>query len=121
MSELSIRIRQARRHIGHSQAELAKALGVHRSAVAQWESAQAANPTSTHLAHVASATNVRFEWLATGRGRMLTDAQDESAIQLEYLARDSQEEAVLRWFRHLPIKAREGFVNYLRLAWPGGK
>ncbi len=115
---LSIRIRQARRRLSLSQAGLAQRIGVHRSAVAQWESSDGANPTTTHLSHIASVADVSFEWLATGRGRMPVSNSDDDVtpVSLDYLARDAQEEALLRWFRQLPQKARDSYIAFLRQA-----
>ncbi len=64
------RIRLARRHAGLSQARLAEAIGVQRSAVSHWESPQGKNPSVDHLRAVANVAGVAFEWLATGRGKM---------------------------------------------------
>ena len=64
------RIRLARRHAGLSQAALAEAVGVQRSAVSHWEAVQGKSPSMTNLRRVATVTGVQFEWLATGRGRM---------------------------------------------------
>mgnify|MGYP003296086224 CR=1 FL=1 len=64
------RIRLARRHAGLSQMRLASVVGVQRSAVSHWESAQPKNPSVSHLRGIASATGVQFEWLVTGRGVM---------------------------------------------------
>ncbi|MFX8735760.1 helix-turn-helix transcriptional regulator, partial [Acinetobacter baumannii] len=62
------RIRLARRHAGLSQAALAAAVGVQRSAVSHWETAQGKSPSTEHMRQVALVTGVQFEWLATGRG-----------------------------------------------------
>jgi transcriptional regulator with XRE-family HTH domain len=51
-----------------SQMTLAEAVQVQRSAVSHWESAQAKNPSVSHLREIAMATGVQFEWLVTGRG-----------------------------------------------------
>lgn len=64
------RMLQARRYAGLSQTALAAAIGVHRSAVNHWESARNKLPSSAHLRDVAIATQVNYEWLATGRGAM---------------------------------------------------
>lgn len=64
------RIRLARRHAGLSQAALAEAVGVQRSAVSHWEAVQGKSPSMANLRRVATVTAVQFEWLATGRGRM---------------------------------------------------
>lgn len=64
------RIRQARRSAALSQRDLASRVGVHRSAVAQWEAVSGCHPTVENSARIALATQVSFEWLVTGRGRM---------------------------------------------------
>lgn len=64
------RVRQARRAAGLSQQELAVRVGVHRSAVAQWEKPSGSNPTMENASRIALSTAVSFEWLVTGRGRM---------------------------------------------------
>ena len=64
------RIRLARRQAGMSQAKLAEAIGVQRSAVSHWESPQGKNPSVDHLRAVAMVAGITFEWLATGRGKM---------------------------------------------------
>ena len=69
------RIRLARRHAGLSQAALAHAVGVQRSAVSHWEATPGKSPSASHLREAAMATGVQYEWLATGRGRM-TLSQD---------------------------------------------
>ena len=52
------RIRLARRHAGMSQARLAEAIGVQRSAVSHWESPQGKNPSVDHLRQVAMVAGV---------------------------------------------------------------
>ena len=70
------RIRLARRHAGLSQAALAEAVGVQRSAVSHWEAVQGKSPSMTNLRRVATLTGVQCEWLATGRGRMALSADE---------------------------------------------
>jgi len=65
---LANRIRRARKHVGLSQAALAKHLGVHRSCVGHWEGVSNANPRHDRLADVARICVVSYEWPATGRG-----------------------------------------------------
>ena len=105
MSDLASRIRQARRRAVMSQAELAAATGVHRSAVAQWERHNGCRPTSLNLSRIAIETGAHFEWLATGRGRMLAveaDAGEESAaLILRVHAHCEIEERVLLALRKL--------------------
>jgi transcriptional regulator with XRE-family HTH domain len=104
MSELSFRIRQARRRSSMSQSDLGTAIGVNRSAVAQWESRDGSRPTSENLSRIAVFTAVQFEWLATGRGRMLPNGEDDpecSALLLRVHAHDEVEERVLTALRKL--------------------
>ena len=104
MSELSFRIRQARRRAAMSQSDLGTAIGVNRSAVAQWESRDGSRPTSENLSRIAVITAVQFEWLATGRGRMLPQGEDDSectALLLRLHAQDEIEERVLTALRKL--------------------
>ncbi|MBD9469637.1 helix-turn-helix transcriptional regulator [Pseudoxanthomonas sp. PXM01] len=69
VDSLAHRMRLARLGAGLSQAHLARIIGVHRSAVAQWEREPGGTyPNVDHLVRVATLTRVAFEWLATGRG-----------------------------------------------------
>jgi transcriptional regulator with XRE-family HTH domain len=81
---MKARIRKARTIRGYSQAELASRLSVTRSAVANWECG-AKLPSSARLQALAIATDVSYEWLATGRGvplliQDLTPAADAEIV-----------------------------------------
>jgi len=108
------RIRLARRHGGLSQAQLAQAVGVQRSAVSHWESAQGKHPTVGHLCEIAQVTGVTFEWLATGRGAMsLPDSVRLDSIPAAeaLLADDPLELRLLRAFRDASPQARVSLVE----------
>ena len=94
-----LRIRLARRHGGLSQAALAAAVGVQRSAVSHWEASPGKTPSASHLRQLALVTGVQFEWLATGRGKMTLSA--EVALDLRLLAA----------FRDSPPRARVPLVE----------
>lgn len=103
--KLSERILFARRRAGLTQAALARALCVQRSAVSNWESVGTGRPTMTNLIAIAKATDVSLEWLATGRGRVAVaddGARDEEvpAVDAE-LVEDSGERDLLASFRTL--------------------
>jgi len=100
------RIQQARRSAKLSQQALATLVGVHRSAVSQWEQPAGSMPTLENLARIAVTTSVQFEWLATGRGRMkyvsdLTGSEETPAVLLEYCAQGEVEVRALAALRKL--------------------
>lgn len=108
------RIRLARRHAGLSQAALALAVGVQRSAVSHWEATRAKHPSVDHLRAVAMACGVQFEWLATGRGKMNLSADtalDSVAAADALLVDDPLELRLLHAFRDAPTLARAPLVE----------
>jgi len=108
MYSMPVRVRQCRSAAGLSQAQLASQVGVRRSAVAQWEQAGGTSPSVGHLAQVAVATGVCFEWLATGRGAMRpSGAEFESAAQTCDFAKDALENRLLDSIRRLSQRNRE--------------
>ena len=66
--DIGARIRAAREEQGWTQDQLAAAVGVSRSAVAQWETGRAGQVT-TNLTRVASALGVGVEHLMYGRDK----------------------------------------------------
>jgi Predicted transcriptional regulators len=108
------RIRLARRHGGLSQAELARAVGVQRSAVSHWEAANAKSPNAAHLRDLAVATGTSFEWLATGRGVMAMGREQllHSIPAAEaLLVEETIELRLVRAFRDIPMPARAALVE----------
>jgi transcriptional regulator with XRE-family HTH domain len=108
------RIRLARRHAGLSQARLAEAIGVQRSAVSHWESPQGKNPSVDHLRAVAMVANVAFEWLATGRGKMQLseDAVLDSVSAADaLLVEDPLELRLVQAFREASPRTRVALVE----------
>jgi DNA-binding XRE family transcriptional regulator len=104
MKDIYNRIRQARRHAKLSQQMLATMVGVHRSAVAQWEKPGGSHPTVENSARIAITTSVNFEWLATGRGRMtycsdIISGEETPALLLEYSAQSETEVRALAAMR----------------------
>ena len=99
-----VRLRKARRGAGLTQGDIAAAAGVTRNAVTHWEHPGGTSPTLAHLSSVAQITGVAFEWLCTGRGRMLFQAEGDghdAAVILRYCAQDETEESILRDLRRL--------------------
>lgn len=96
---LSVRIRTARVRAGLSQQELARLVGVSRTAVSNWESsARVARPSSERLEIICRLTNVSWEWLATGRGEVSLKGHDTQALDAE-LVNDLIERKLLAAFR----------------------
>jgi transcriptional regulator with XRE-family HTH domain len=103
-ADFHVRLRKARRHAGLTQGAVATACGVSRNAVTHWEHPEGTRPTLSHLSFVAQATGVAFEWLCTGRGRMVYQALDdreEAGVMLRYCAQDETEEKILVDLRRL--------------------
>ncbi len=108
------RIRLARRHGGLSQAALARAVGVQRSAVSHWEGANAKSPSTGHLCEIAVATEVNFEWLATGRGAMTLSRDvmlDSIAPAYALLVEEPIELRLLAAFRGTTLQSRLALVE----------
>ncbi len=101
------RIKKARQAAGISQADLAQAMGITRSACSQWESDQGTGPRRERLEVLAAELGVSYEWLATGR-----EAGAVSEISPSYLTADQLE--LLRLFKGLQPKQRKALLNFLR-------
>ncbi|SKA03371.1 helix-turn-helix domain-containing protein [Novilysobacter spongiicola] len=111
---LELRIRLARRHGGFSQASLAAAVGVQRSAVSHWEASPGKSPSAAHLREIAMATGVQFEWLATGRGKMNLSQEvemDSIAAAEALLVDDPLELRLISAFRDSSPRARVPLVE----------
>lgn len=108
------RIRLSRRHAGLSQAALAAAIGVHRSAVSHWEAHHGKLPSMCHFQQLALVTGVQFEWLATGRGRMQLGEDtelDSVAAADALLIEDPLELRLVQAFRDTPLRSRAPLVE----------
>ena len=91
------RIRDARRAHGLTQQELAAAVGVSRSAVAQWETARAGQ-ISGNLARIAACLGVGVGHLLQGDG--------PAGRTVHASAEDSAELALLRLYRECDAEDR---------------
>lgn len=112
--KLCSRIQAARRLQDMTQTDLARLVGVQRSAVSHWESPLGKNPTVGNLRKIAKVTGVGFEWLATGRGRMTLsskEALDGMPAALAELIDDDAEIRLVRAFREAPAKARAALLE----------
>lgn len=82
-AEIGARIKAARQKRGWSQEALAEAVGVSRSAVAQWETGRAGQLTS-HLAKIAETLDLGIEALTHGDTRK-TEPQAATGDELAML------------------------------------
>lgn len=116
MLSMPTRIRRARNMASLTQAELARRLGVQRSAVTQWECDNGTHPSVVHLAEVAAEANVCFEWLATGRGpcRPEEGMFDCAVIMQDYALNDLESRALVG-LRRVPARKREAAVKIIEL------
>jgi len=102
---IGARIRAARREKGWTQDTLARAVGVSRSAVAQWETDRAGQVTG-HLRRIAAALGTPLEWLIHG-------AEVQPFVKLQ--SRD--EAAILKLYRECSIEDRRALRHMMeRLA-----
>lgn len=113
---LAERIRRARTIAKMSQQTLAAAVGVQRSAVAQWERRDGNHPSMHHLADIASVTGVHLEWLGTGRGPAKPELDAWiPAVRSDDFAQDELESECLTALRKMPLRVRESVVSIIKL------
>ncbi len=116
MPTLNDRIRRARALSGVTQSMLARKVGVHRSAVAQWESPIGSTPSMEHLIAIAMHTCVNLEWLGTGRGNPLAANEPIAIDDSDDRAMDALEAQCLRALRRMPRRLREHTVAVIAAA-----
>lgn len=100
------RIQQARKKQTLSRAQLAKKVGVSSGGCGHWER-NFNTPSVENLVKLAVILNIRFEWLATGRGTMEYSEDSSDGFQPEreeFTPEDEQK--LLEDFRSLPEKKR---------------
>lgn len=105
---IALRIRSARQAARLTQSELAAALDLSRSAVAQWESASGSAPSTASFARLATTLGCTFEWLATGQGPRSVahrnpahEGDDAPAVCHRHFAHNDEEERMIEAFRAL--------------------
>jgi transcriptional regulator with XRE-family HTH domain len=113
---LSDRIRRARRLANLSQAGLARRLGLTASAVAQWENPKGTRPEIDRIGDIARVTAVDIVWLLTGSERESVSSprlsDEPSALKIDFIARDTDEENLLQDFRSLSTRERASLCSF---------
>lgn len=115
MISMAMRIRRSRRLVRLSQSGLANLVGVHRSAVTQWEREGGTFPRIEHLSAISVATNVPFEWLATGRGDPSRCPEIEVPVVAFDYAANETEARLLEIIRRLPKCKRKAVCELVDL------
>lgn len=116
MTTCSSRVRRARAIASISQGELARRVGVQRSAVTQWEQQGGTLPNVDHLIKIALETGVFFEWLATGRGPCRPDEGELTpAIVVSEYAKDDYETHALIHLRRLSLPRKKAALEILEI------
>jgi transcriptional regulator with XRE-family HTH domain len=92
---------------------LAAAIGVGRSAVANWE-AGAKAPSTSHLQVLATTLDVSYEWLATGRGSIAVREDWIPAVAGEFID-DPIELALVFSYRSRSAKAKREILSALSI------
>lgn len=111
MDSLGIRIRVARRRKNMTQANLAAALGVSRSAVGNWEGAGKTMPDASNLIGIAATTGVSCDWLISGSDEPCSNSC--GAGRAPSMARNCIEQQVLLAFRHGSPRTRSAVLQLL--------
>ena len=114
-SALPTRIRKARLLTRLTQAELARRVGVKRSAVTQWEHPLGTTPSMHHLIQIAIETGTCIEWLATARGPCTFEDTAGSTASTNRDTHDPQEDEALLRFRRLPPHKRRIALQILQV------
>lgn len=106
------RIKEARKALGWSQADLARRMFVTQPSVADWETGRKA-PHTKNLARLTVLLGVSFEWLTTGRGEM----HPSTAHSAREPATDDwilpEERRLLGTFSDLKPKQRAALLGFL--------
>lgn len=118
MNDLGRRVRQARRMTGQNQADFAAAVGVSRSAVANWETGNGV-PDMPNMIRIAVHSGMGFEYLATGRNEQQFPAQHivrETEATYGQLTLDASERALVLAWRKIDEQRRSALLLLLGAA-----
>ncbi|WP_369977352.1 helix-turn-helix domain-containing protein [Xanthomonas bundabergensis] len=114
MFSIGSRIRRVRSMANLSQSQLAEQVGVKRSAVAQWERDPGTFPSVKNLVKIAVIADVKFEWLATGRGSPQAQPHEfDTVATLSDFAQNEDESRALELLRRLSPKKRHAVCAIL--------
>lgn len=109
---IGARIREAREQVGFSQAQLARALGITRSACSQWEASDGTAPRRERLEQIARLLGVSYEWLATGRSTVEPGVLESSPGYASSLTAEQRE--MLELYQRMSPASRRTLLDFLR-------
>lgn len=109
---IGARIRAAREQLGLSQAQLARTLGITRSACSQWEASDGTAPKRERLEQIAQLLGVSYEWLATGRSGPESAVGEPPARYASSLTAEQRE--MIELFNGLNHDSRRSLLDFLR-------
>jgi len=116
--DMNERICVARKAAGFNKSELARTLNVTPTSCSSWElpigNRNNSRPGVENLGRLALILNVRFEWLATGRGPMPLSAPPITRRKTRLSASD-RADSLLRLYRSLPASQRATVLDFMRL------
>jgi transcriptional regulator with XRE-family HTH domain len=106
------RIKEARKALGWSQADLARRMFVTQPSVADWETGRKA-PHTKNLARLAIMLGVSFEWLTTGRGKMhsTTTLKAREPVPDDWIL--PEERRLLSTYSQLKPRQRTALLGFL--------
>ena len=112
------RIKQARKAAGFNKSELARSLDVTPTSCSSWElppeNRNNSRPSIDNLGRLALILNVRFEWLATGRGPMPLTTPGNEQLSLPQSESDKAK-SLLGLYRSLSAEQRGTVLDFLKL------
>ena len=109
---MSERIRLLRQHLGLSQTEFAKRMGMTRSMVSNLELGLVEIP-EYKLEMISKVFNVRLDWLRTGDGEMFNPANESLDALAEANHIDPITRAIVVGLLEMPAAHREPFINLI--------
>jgi transcriptional regulator with XRE-family HTH domain len=107
---LGQRLHRARDTARLTQEQLARRIGVTRSAISQWESGMVSNISAAHLLATAKVLRVSLDWLLSGEDGMEI-AEDAAA---PYLYAEPSESDLLPLWRQLTTSQRTAMLAQIR-------
>jgi transcriptional regulator with XRE-family HTH domain len=116
--DMNDRISLARKEAGFNKSELARNLDVTPTSCSSWElpsdNRNNSRPSVNNLGRLALILNVRFEWLATGRGPMSLTPTARSQPKTP-LSQSDRAQSLLSLYRMLPASQRSSMLDFIRL------